>query len=308
MSISVMEFQLLNQFASLSLFGIIRILSFHSDTPEFVECQAKALRKFMTESYEYIVFNDAPTEEESRKIEAVCNRHHIFNIRYPQEWHTSHPLSMEINSRFQDPSLNVKLQHVIQFALENYGYIHDDGVILLGGDVFPIRPLCFRPLFASSDLWGTLPPTHDLGSIYPVGAPAYFWTPCIGINMPNIPDELLLDLQFSSDAIHGTIYGPGSHSYHFVKNHPELWTRFFGLQKSVDPSIELGKGVSYDSIEKKYGLHTKEIELVEMLPKDTCVHFLLDNSLLHFNKENSLRHQIKKRLVIEFIEEICALK
>jgi len=166
-------FLLLYFFVPPELAAKIRILTFHYNQPDFVEMQYKTLKRFLNDEFELIVFNDAKTIENERGIENTCREYGIKCVRFEPEWHLIDPLNIYLKRRLQDPSTkgiwgwdaltsieeigdnpSVRHSHVIQYALDNYGYDHDDIVMIMDGDNFLIKPLSIRELLSSYDIIG----------------------------------------------------------------------------------------------------------------------------------------------------------
>ena len=53
----------------------------------------------------------------------------------------------------QRPS--VQHNHVIQFALDHYGYNHDDIVVIINGDMFAIRKFSIKEMINGYDVIGS---------------------------------------------------------------------------------------------------------------------------------------------------------
>ena len=153
------------------VFAKIRILTFHCNQSDFIELQYKTLIKFLKDDFELLVFNDAITKENEQSIEDICNKYQIKCIRFQQEWHLTDPLNCYLKMRLEEPSTigtwgwnastsieeignnpSVRHNHVIQYALDHYGYDHDDMVVIMDGDNFLIKPLSIRELLNSNHI------------------------------------------------------------------------------------------------------------------------------------------------------------
>ena len=82
------------------LLGKIRILTFHYNKPELIDLQNQALRTFMKDDYELIIFNDGPTQESEKAIRNACAKSGITCIRYEQKWHLLDPQNAKILNWF----------------------------------------------------------------------------------------------------------------------------------------------------------------------------------------------------------------
>ena len=149
----------------------VRILTFHYNQADFIELQYKMLRKFLSDDFEMIVFNDAVTSRNEEWIKDVCDEYGIRCIRFQPEWHFTDPLNIYLKDRLQSPSdmplwewtsltpleeiaqhPSIRHCHVIQYALDHFGYDHDDLVVVMDGDNFLIQPMSFKELLGSDDL------------------------------------------------------------------------------------------------------------------------------------------------------------
>lgn len=143
----------------------VRILTFHCNKPNFIELQYKTLKKFLKEDFELIVFNDAYRPKDETAIEEMCQKYGIQCIRFEPQWHMTDPLNDYLKTRLEDPAVHSHIQfgspltlekiysqpsvrhcHVIQYALDNFGYNHNDIVAIMDGDAFFIRPSSLREM------------------------------------------------------------------------------------------------------------------------------------------------------------------
>ncbi len=216
------------------LIAKVRILTFQYNRSDFVEFQARAFKKFMLDDYEIIVFNDAPNPQHEIEIREMCEKYEIHCVRFDQNWHQTDPLNELIrnwvdassyrNSYFHFPYENRRLKldviaqqcsirhcHVIQYALENFGYDHDDIVVVLDGDAFPIQPISIRQLLQDVPLVGV---DSEFKYMH------YLWVPFIAFDPKRLPDIRKFKLHVG--IIDDLICDTGSYSYQYLKDHPEV--------------------------------------------------------------------------------------
>lgn len=220
------------------LLAKVRILTFHYNRPEFLEYQSKLLHKFLWDDFEIIVFNDAPSSHDQLAIEAVCANYGLTCVRYEQSWHDTDPLNTwirdsvdtpEKNSFFRFPLIDgcpdissvanqcsIRHCHVIQHALERYGYDHDDIVVILDADVFPLKPFSIREWLSHADIIGIDSEFQHLH---------YLWVPFIAFNPQSLPSPK--ELKFHVGFIEELLCDTGSASYEYLKNHPEVTFQLF---------------------------------------------------------------------------------
>jgi len=230
----------------------VRILTFHYNQADFVEMQYKALKQFLQDDFELIVFNDAKTLENEKGIENACKMHGIQCVRYQSEWHLTNPLNTYLKARLHESSTiglwgwnelttieeiancpSVRHSHVIQYALDHYGYDHDDIVVIMDGDNFLIKPLSIRALLGDYDIIGF----NQL--------PDYFGKrrKQLQISVPKNTEMLWVvfiafrpsmlfnprELQFHVDVVsgqpllpHNTVGDTGSAVYKYLRKYPDL--------------------------------------------------------------------------------------
>jgi hypothetical protein len=288
-----------------------RLLTFHYNLPQFIELQHKTLQKFMCTDYELIVFNDARTEEMAQQIQATCDACGIQCIRYEQEWHTTHPLNTQISEYLKTPGVHshitfdssdpkvigeqasVRHCHVIQYALDHYGYDHDDLVVIMDGDIFPIKPIHLYAITLGSDITGIYKevPENDV---------SYFWVPFIALDMPSLPNKK--DLRFHVDLIDDYVHDSGAHSFHYLENNPKVTTKKFSWLCTSHYSKKSASQM------KRLGLDRDAIQLVKRLLWPMNVELHIEQHFLHFGGSSFVLwdHQTKEQVVTEFLNEILA--
>ncbi len=271
--------------------------------------QDRTLRKFMSEDYELIIFNDARTEENETAIRTTCEQLGIQCIRFDPSWHEIDPLNAYLLEFLSNPNIHshigfnhstiqcicqqvsVRHSHVIQFALDHFGYDHDDLVVILDGDIFPIRPFKLRSLMGKSQIMGSYKYIREQDV-------AYFWVPFISMNMPKMPNKN--DLRFHVDLIKDYIFDTGAHSYYYLKNNPDVIAKKHSWIGSAENHYKSIKEL------KAMGFSTKEARFIKDLPWPQCVEFHIDKHFLHFAGSSFYLegHDVKCAHVIAFLKEI----
>jgi hypothetical protein len=225
--------------------GKIRLLISHYNRADFLELQCKAFEKFFVDEYEVIVINDAPDEINEKQIRAVCEKYHLTHVRYEQSWHTTDPLNDQIRNGVDDPVKNsyfllplqdglpdlkaiseqcsIRHCHVIQHGMDLFGYDHDDIVVIMDGDVFPVKTISIRELLTESPI---------IGIDSEFRGRHYLWVPFIAFDPKRLPN--IKDLKFHLDIIDGVLCDTGSHSYHYLKNNPEVSYRLYPRRTDYD--------------------------------------------------------------------------
>lgn len=317
-------------FFSIDIFATVRILTFHYNQPNFVEIQYKTLKKFLKDDFELIVFNDAKTIENERGIEEVCNQYGIKCVRFKPEWHLTDPLNTYLKARLQEESTvgnwgwnastpleeiannpSVRHSHVIQYALDHYGYDHDDIVVIMDGDNFLIKPLSIRELLDSNDIigfnqrhdrWGT---GRRRSQITVPKNKEMLWVVFIAFYPRKLPSPR--ELQFHVDVIrnhsllpNNTIGDTGAAVYKYLQKYPNLKIQAYHWQDS-------GIFRAYFSYEelKKLGFSDCLIRFINDVSPGNVQFFMLEH-FVHFGAVSGedVDHQHKVYCVCKFIEEI----
>lgn len=156
-------------FISLSTFGIskVRIISAAYNRPDLIELQYRCLKQFVVEEFEQVMFNDAENPVFATQIEEECAKYGIRHIRVPQDTvHQNNQVGApgwEKPFSFRDERgnsghyrVNFREGEMLQFAFEQVGFEHDDIVVGMDLDCFPIRPVSFKEILGNSLIAGIM--------------------------------------------------------------------------------------------------------------------------------------------------------
>lgn len=296
------------------LFAKVRLLTFHYNKPEYIELQNKTFKKFMIDDYELIVFNDAKVPELEKAIRETCEKHSIQCIRYEQAWHEADPLNDQVLAWLKDPSISshvgiktksqecvasqasIRHCHVIQYALDNFGYHHDDIVGIVDGDCFPIRPVSIKDLLGDNHIVGIQKLVEDNID--------YLWVPFIIFNPSKIQNKS--DLKFHVDVINNWLHDTGAHTYHFLNNNPEIRSQKYpgynssGFYHWTEEQLEA------------FGFLKEEITLMRNLdslkgyPWPITVEFHMQQQFIHMGNSSFdlVGHQDKEKCIYDFIRSL----
>lgn len=278
----------------------VRIMSFQYNRPDFIRLQHESFSKFLTDDYELIVFNDAPSETLAIAIENECSKFGIQCVRYQQEWHYTDPLNdvlwamglqkdgwrghtIEIMS--QRPS--VRHNHVIQFALDHYGYHHDDVVAIMDGDMFAIRKFSIKEMINEYDVIGT-----QVNCSTP-----YLWVTFIAF----IPNQLpnLQDFKLHHGIINGRIFEGAAHTYSYFERNPSVRVKMFPYL-AVNSLSEKSEEVCRD-----FKLTDEEIYFIKNKFVIPCMQYHMDQNLLHYrggSDPDEKRYQTKKSILDDYLD------
>jgi len=268
-----------------SIHAKVRILTFHFNKPECIYLQNDAFAHFMKDQYEIIVFNDAKDQGVSEKIDQVCFNLGIQCVRYEQKWHLKNPINYTMINLLGLPGMrselyfspypaleehliqnpSVRHSHVIQFALDNYGYDHNDIVVIIDGDAFPIRPLKLSQMMQKFPVLGIKRCTEDFFD--------YLWVIFIAFDPRRLPN--IKDLKFGLGPIDGKIRDTGSESYNYFIKNPEVKV------KKILGTVSRALCDRKDSEIRCNGFSKNEISLIRSLEKPSSVEFHIHKHILH---------------------------
>ncbi len=313
------------------LFAKVRILTFHCNQAQFIEMQYKTLSKFLMDDFELIVFNDAKTEEHEKKIEDVCQKYQIRCVRFKPQWHLTDPLNAYLKKRLEEPSTighwgwnaatsfeefanhpSVRHCHVIQYALDHYGYDHDDIVVIMDGDNFLIEPLSIRGLLDTNDIIGFNQRADEFAKQRMYGQLAVPkgmempWIVFIAFDPRKLPD--IREMHFHVDVVSGhphlpnnTISDTGAAIYKYLWKHPYLQLQMYPWQLSYTYRC-----FSHQEL-KQLQLTDRIIQFINDIAPENVQFFVFEH-FVHIGagswEGNNSGHQNKLFQVQKFIEDI----
>ncbi len=295
-------FSLMIIFLVFSIQSKVLLYTYAYNRPDFIEIQHKTFKKFLKDEYEFVVFNDANTLEMVQKIAQTCKKLGIECIRIPQEIHDQPYLKRWPGESYHHPA--VRNCNVVQYSLDQYGFNHDDILVLLDSDVFLIKEFDIRNFMHGYDIAG-------LGQSKAKNK-RYLWIGLVFLNMPKLPNKR--ELNFNCGKVDGVSVDAGGHSYYYLQKYPQVMTNFFGgihvthlkCDRCQKNKVMLCKHNTQKL--KKCGFVDHEIQFIQ-----TGIHnaeFFLNNSFLHYRGgtnwdcKSSEYHRIKTHLLNNFINEI----
>lgn len=266
----------------------VLIYTYSYNRPDFIEIQHKTFKKFIKDEYEFVVFNDAPDETMARNIVAMCNQYQIPCIRIPQVIHQRPYLFRLPGENYQAPA--VRNCNVVQYSLNEYGFNHDDILVLIDSDLFVVREFSFRDYLKDCDIAG-LP--QGIG---------YLWIGLVLLNMQTLPN--ITTLNFNCGRINNVPVDAGGYSYHYIHDNPSVRVRYFSqFYPQNFPATELTDGLL-----AQYSFDAKAVDFIQAHPSN--VEFLLNNCFLHYRSgtnwdcKSSDYHARKMALVNNYINAL----
>ena len=294
-------------FINVEVFGVIRILTFHYNQPEFIEMQYKTLKKFCLDDFELIVFSDAKTADNEKGIADTCARYGIQCIRFIQENHLTDPLNGYLKSCLADPSIiscwgwnestsleeiarnpSVRHSHVIQYALNYFGYDHDDIVVIMDGDNFLIKELSIRELLGSYDIVGFNQKSDSSGDNrrrFQMSVPKnqeMLWVVFMAFNPSKLPNPQELQLHVDIIKNHpafpkNSLNDTGAAIYKYLEKYPDLNVQAYYWQSSG----VFREGFTSKEL-KKLGFEKPLIRFIKDLSPGNVQFFIFEH-FMHFS-------------------------
>lgn len=296
-------------FAFFELEAKVRVLTFHYNKPHFFEWQCLGLKKFCQDDYELFIFSDAPKAQIRKFFEKIASIYEARFFHYEDRWHYSenynHVLSRKIdtpkkNSWWKFPLQNgfpdenflaqqcsVRHCHVIQYALEYFGYDHDDIVVIMDGDLFPIKPFSFSKILGENHLSGI---NADFQFKY-----HYPWVPLIIFKPSQMPD--VRSLKFGMGFIEENLCDSGSQSYEYLKKYPEI--KYFLSKRKADDDFRPFDGRTFE----KMGIFHEKLNTIqwplqmEFYVNQTFLHFCGGSGVIYPKKKDSDLKKILDTLI-----------
>jgi len=275
---------------SLNLESKIRIMTFQYNRPDFVEYQYLGLSKFLKDDFELYVVNDAPNSALREAIQAVCNSYPIIHIDYSPHWHIENPLNVEIRDKITTPRSNSKFNyrlvngkaelseianqcsvrhaHLIDYVMDKFGYCHDDLVVILDGDVFPLKPFSFREISDGNPFTGLDRESQNVST--EMNLP---WVACMILDPAKLPN--FREMKFGFGLIKGILADTGSQVVEYFEKYPGVPRRLFPRQFNRD------YGTSIERCDMNGLNNTIPLKTLKKLKYPIDFEFFFDGALLH---------------------------
>lgn len=263
----------------------ILIITHSYNRPDFIEIQAQTFKNFLSDDYEFVVFNDAPKEAMCQQINDMCAKLDIPCMRIPQSIHTAPYLPREPHDDFQNPA--VRCANVVQYSLDVLGFDHDGIVMIIDADMFLIKPFNIAEYLNDSQLAGVPQKREHIH---------YIWNGLVLFNMNTLPDKR--SINFNCKKVEGVAVDVGGGVFHYFTAHPQLKFTSIG-NEYINQWIELSaRQKKHEAVQLLYHMQPNNIE------------FLLNYTFLHYRSgtnwdmRTSEYHKTKTEILNEFIDAI----
>jgi hypothetical protein len=192
----------------------VLIMTHMYNKPKLIYWQEAVLRKFIKDDYKFIIFNDAPTEQLSLEVKAICQSLNLTCIDVPQVIHDyKNPYLPGNRNPLGDPS--AECADTIQYMLDTIGFDHPGKVMVLDSDMFLIREVHIEEIMKGYDILGHNQTRQGLQEKV-----TYLLPNLMIFDMARLSDKKTLN--FNLGIIDGVRVDTGGYTYLYLRDHPEV--------------------------------------------------------------------------------------
>lgn len=260
----------------------VLLFTYSYNRPDFIEIQYKTFKKFLKDDHKLIVFNDARDPHLYQQIKATCKRLGIPCIKIPQEIHDQPYLERLPGEYYHAPS--IRNCNVVMYSLNNYGFKHDDILVLLDSDMFLIKEFSIREYMKGLDI-AALPQSKGPDT-------QYLWIGLVFMNMKTMPNKTTIN--FNCGRVNNACVDAGGHTHDYIVNNPNLRLQYFDTVVGQNMLISQ----EYEDALSKFIQHANNVE------------FMLDRRFLHYrggtnwDGKSPDYHAYKTKILHDFIDTI----
>jgi len=282
----------------------VLIITHCYNRPEFIEIQYKTFKKFLQDEYEFVVFNDAKTEDMALQINAICKQYNIRSIAIPQEIHDRPYLYRLPGDPYHRP--NIRHANALQYSLDVLGFNFDGIVAIVDSDLFMVKSMSINDCMKESDI-------VSVQREAPNGI-VYAWPGFVLLKMSALPNKNMLN--FNCGKIGRVSVDAGGHTHDYLLNNPQARVRYFdnfyvncdGTSTITSRYRNMQNKPYNTKLLRRLGFDKTAIELIEAGAHR--IEFLLDNHFFHYrsgtnwNHQSNHYHEAKTRLFKKYITTI----
>jgi hypothetical protein len=280
------------------------IFTYAFNRPDFIEIQKKTFDRFLTEEYEFVVFNDAKDIDLEKAIIQTCNRLNIKCIRIPQKIHDLPYLQRWPGEDFNHPG--VRPANAIQYSLNEYGFNHNDYLLIIDSDCFLVKALDVRKYMQNCHLAGV---PQSRGSNI-----EYLWNGLVFMDCASMPNKKTIN--FNSGKVHDVSVDIGGHIHYYIQQNPNAKVKRIDCIHSSNFLCQ-----ECNNFQKNSCKHNRAIlEISNFDPKTinfiqsgiSNFEFLLEHAFLHYrgggnwDNQSDEYHANKTTLLNDYIDSIIA--
>lgn len=285
----------------------VLIMTTAYNRPDFIQIQYKTFKKFLHDDYEFIVFNDAPSQSMCDAINKTCNELGLRCIRIPQEIHTYAYLKRCPGETFNNSC--VRCANVVQYALNNFGIQYPGIVMLIDSDMFLVKPFNIKNYLNESNIAGV--PQSRINSDNQIVE--YIWNGLVFFNMETLPNKNNID--FNCGKVLGVSVDVGGHMYHYLKDNSNVtfkkiihyWVSIIFCDTCKKNNAEYCTHNTQELF-NTYKMNSLTLEFIQTGVKN--IEFLIDSSFLHYrgggnwDNQSASFHEIKTKQLNQYIDKL----
>ena len=270
----------------------VLIITSAYNRPDFIEFQFKTFEKFLTDDYEFVVFNDATSDSMQTAIMETCTDLKIKCINIPQTIHKNNNPSNRNSA-------------VVNYALQNLGFSHNGIVCIIDSDLFLVKKFSIKESMNGYQIMGV-----PQGNQIP-----YIWIGIAFLDMNNLQDHTSID--FNCGKINNIGVDAGGYTYYYLNSHPDVQIKYFGAYHSYSFLCHNCLNADYDTVcthnkaaLEEYGLDESQISALHAGMSD--VDFFLEGAFFHYrsgtnwNQKSNKYHDIKTEIFNRYMNEILS--
>jgi hypothetical protein len=186
--------------APIICFSNLLIMTCQCADPVFLELQCKALKAFCKDPYTFAVFDDAKSYQRSASYKKICRKYNALYYR----------INPAIHSMNDSPSY--RNCNTVLYSLHKLGFKHKGPVMLIDGDLAPIKPFSINSYLKRYNFAGVSQQRYSATT--PDLAIEYLWIGFVIMKMDELPNRETM--QFNCGTIHGVTLDSGGGIYHYL--------------------------------------------------------------------------------------------
>jgi len=177
----------------------LKIFTFADKRPDFIPLQYASLKHFLTDDFEYKVFNNAESHINSFNVRRLCRKHKLKCIFVEEQDHS-------------EPT--IACARPLQWAYDNILRNESDPIAVIDSDMFLIEKFSIENYLAGYDVAAT---KQRRGHV------TYLWNGIMFFNMSSLPEKHSLNFMFG--AVEGQKTDVGGFLYYWMKRNQQLKIR-----------------------------------------------------------------------------------
>jgi hypothetical protein len=181
-------------------FSNLLIMTCQCADPIFLELQCKALKTFCKDPYTFAVFDDAKSYKRSASYKKICRK-------YNAQYYRINPAIHGTNTSPSQRNCNTVL-----YSLHKLAFKHKGPVMLIDGDLAPIKPFSTNSYLKSYNFAG-LSQKRDSKTI-PSFSIEYLWIGFVIMKMDELPNRETM--HFNCGPVNGVNLDSGGGIYHYL--------------------------------------------------------------------------------------------